>query len=115
MENDKWVWADKEDLPLVLPTLDNKLMPIAEWPTAAPEPAAPQQPDPPPAPAVNRAAARRVGPAPAPPRPPAKKKEPPPSLVKAIVLHLEGQLDDAIREIQAGLVAGEPPAELTAA
>ena len=122
MDNDKWVWADSEDLPLVLPSLDSKLTPVAEWisvtpdPTAAPEPekAEPEKTQPQNG-AVRPPLAAAPPRPPAPPLPPAKKKEIPPSLVKAIVLHLEGKLDEAIQEIQAGLVAGEPPAELHAA
>jgi tetratricopeptide (TPR) repeat protein len=47
------------------------------------------------------------------PDPPRRKI--PPSLVKAIVLHLEGKIEDAFKEIQEGLRNGEPPAELYAA
>jgi len=36
-------------------------------------------------------------------------------VVQAIVLHLEGKLDEAIQEIRAGLLNGEPAAELYAA
>jgi tetratricopeptide (TPR) repeat protein len=115
MENDKWVWADEEDLGSpALPLLEKKLTPIVEWPPAPPAPEDPPAAIPeetlravPPAP-------NGVAPAPVPPVP-APRRDIPPSVVKAIVLHLEGKLDEAIREIQAGLQNGEPAAELYSA
>src|SRR5438105_5741821 len=117
MDNDKWVWSDEDDSGrLALPPRDRKLAPIIDWLDATPElpipvdlpPAPPAAPPPetrppsPPAPPAANAAGHR----------PAPRKSLPPSVVQAIVLHLEGKLDEAIQEIQAGLRNGEPAAEL---
>src|SRR5437762_1617875 len=111
MENDKWVWADEDLSPQELVRLDSRLTPIVEWPDVAPE--SPAQLEQKPAPAVNGTPLRPAAP------PPlvrsVAKKQTPPSLVRAIVLHLEGKLEEAIQEIQAGLAAGEPAVELHSA
>jgi len=173
MENDKWVWADEEELrPQAIPLLDNTLSPIIEWADVEPQPDAsitPTEPvvEPPPDAAVvdvqeitapetvtaqipETVAAPAQDPAPAPTpeiapisdtapnadtapaqypvkasAPPKGKasghpvagssREIPSSVVKAIVLHLEGKIEDAIFELQAGVRNGEPPVELYSA
>src|SRR2546425_520199 len=122
MDNDKWVWADAEDSsPLGIPILDAKLTPIVEWPDLKPE--LPSPGDPPEQAGVKpeeKAVADAA--ATAPPVPPAEAPAPgsakrhiSPSVVRAIVLHLEGRLEKAIQEIQIGLQDGEPATELYAA
>ena len=119
--NDKWVWGDEQDsTPQALPLLDQKLTPIIEWPALQPEP------DPPISTDSAEAPSSQVQEAPA----PASIKEAVPSpvtspasgrrdisatVVKATVLHLEGQIEEAIQEIQTGLRNGEPETELYAA
>jgi tetratricopeptide (TPR) repeat protein len=119
--NDKWVWADEADSsPQAVPLLDQKLTPIVEWPTLEPDPPIPaviaepsdskveevpvpapaSTPEPLPAPETPRATGRR---------------DVSPTVVKATFLHLEGQIEQAIQEIQGGLRNGEPEAELYAA
>src|SRR5437870_5232612 len=106
MDNEKWVWADEENLgPLALPLLDKKLTPIFEWNSL--QPPAPEQP--------QSSVPAEVAPEPTPPlvtpaRPPAPttRRNVPPSVVRAIVLHLEGKLEEAIQELQTGLKSGEP-------
>ena len=126
--NEKWVWGDEEDSsPQTLPLLDQKLTPIVEWPDLPP--AAPSIPaESPEPPAVET----KETPAPAIAQPPETEPEPepvataealspngrsdtPPTVVKATMLHLEGQLEEAIQEIQTGLRNGEPEVELYAA
>src|SRR5439155_1409923 len=55
----------------------------------------------------------RDEPAPAPVPPRTRKTSA--SLMRAIVLHLEGRIEEAIQEIKIGLQQGEPPAELYSA
>jgi tetratricopeptide (TPR) repeat protein len=85
MENDKWVWGgESEESRETSPALlEDRLAPIVDFPRPAGEP-----------------------------EPPPSRKEVSPSVVQAIVLHLEGDLDGAIAELEAGLKAGEPPVEL---
>src|SRR5262249_53621275 len=90
-------------------------------PAAPPGPAAPAAPAEPAAaesapPSVKvppAAAAER--PAPGPPPAETSKRQIAPSVVRAIVLHLEGKLDEAIQELHIGLRNGEPAAELYSA
>jgi tetratricopeptide (TPR) repeat protein len=120
MDDEKWVWADEESDPQALPRLDAKLTPIIDWPDFKPEPAAPADP---PELAAAELAPPSVETRPAtavkPPALPAAVETPqhqiPPSVVKAIMLHLGGKLDEAIQELHTGLRNGEPPAELYAA
>ena len=116
--NDKWVWADEPDSsPQTLPLLDRKLTPIVEWPDI--------QPDSPVPAVVPEPSGSKVEDIPPPvpvPQPPAPEAAPvngrrdiSPSVVKATVLHLEGQIEQAIQEIQSGLRNGEPEGELYAA
>src|SRR6266849_5585129 len=123
MDNDKWVWGDEEDSsPKGAPLLDAVLTPIAEWPGLEPEPSPPadaaepsgKKPEElPPAAAETRAEPPEASPpeaasiSAAPPR----NRQIPPSVMRAIVLHLEGRVEDAIQEIKIGLRDGEPPAE----
>jgi tetratricopeptide (TPR) repeat protein len=121
--NDKWVWADESDSsPVTLPLLDKKLTPIVEWPDPQPDPPTPADT----APADSKPADSKPEEVPAPASIPAPLPEPekPPAngrrdisatVVKATVLHLEGQIEQAIQEIQNGLRNGEPEAELYAA
>src|SRR5262245_6028630 len=127
MDNEKWVWGDEDSNPVGVPVFDAKLAPIIEWPDLQPAsgtPAAsPEQPTV--KPAETRPAATEV-PAAAPPSseaappppveappsaPPAeapkRKKSMPSSVMRAIVLHLEGRIDEAIGEIRIGLQDGE--------
>jgi tetratricopeptide (TPR) repeat protein len=113
--NDKWVWADETDSsPLTLPLLDKKLTPIVEWPDPQPDPPIPadtapadSKPEEVPAPSAIPA------PLPEPEKPPANgRRDISATVVKATVLHLEGQIEQAIQEIQNGLRNGEPEAEL---
>jgi tetratricopeptide (TPR) repeat protein len=102
--DDKWVWADDEDLsPSSLPLLDRKVEPIVEWLEVQPE-ATPlavlEKPE--------EVQPQKVG-------TDEPRREIPPSIVKATMLHLEGQLEQAIEELQAGLRAGEPAAKVYAA
>src|SRR2546425_5015894 len=125
MDNDKWVWADEEDpSPLSIPLLDAKLSPIVEWPDLQPAPpeaivfeVPPGTPPSPPEAAPARAEVPSSPPVEAPAPPAAVATQKPhrglaPSVMKAIVLHLEGKLEEAIREIQTGLRNGEPAVEL---
>jgi tetratricopeptide (TPR) repeat protein len=90
MENDKWVWGDEEEAAAASPALlQDRMAPIVDLPHAGP---------------------RQESGAPATAAP--ARKEVAPSVVQAIVLHLEGDLEGAIAELEAGLKAGEPPAEL---
>jgi tetratricopeptide (TPR) repeat protein len=123
MDNDKWVWGDEEDSsPKGAPLLDAVLTPVAEWPGLEPEPPPPadtaepggEKPEEKPA-----VAATSVEPAEAPPpeaasisAAPPRNRKIPPSVMRAIVLHLEGRIEDAIQEIKIGLRDGEPLAEL---
>src|SRR2546426_11378773 len=100
MDNDKWVWSDEDDSGrLAVPTLDRKVAPILDWVDAKPElpaavdrpqaaPVAPTLETPPLPPPPAKAAGHRPGP----------RKGIPPSVVQAIVWHLEGRLDEAIEE-----------------
>src|SRR5262245_27043603 len=117
MDNEKWVWADEEDSsPIGAPLFDAVLKPIAEWPGLEAEP-------PPPAEPLEQLGGKpeQIPPAAAgtsaePPAPPAEAQPPnrkiPPRAVRAIVLHLEGRIEDAIQEIKIALLAGESSAEL---
>src|SRR5256885_1110700 len=118
MDNNKWVWGDEEDSsPKGAPLLDAALTPVTEWPGLEPEPPSPadtpkqcnEKPEEVP-PAVTET---RDEPAPAPVPPRTRKTSP--SLMRAIVLHLEGRIEEAIQEIKIGLQQGEPPAELYSA
>src|SRR5689334_18903523 len=95
--NDKWVWADEPDSsPQALPLLDRKLTTIVEWPDLPPDPPIAEPPEPP---------ARVVQDIPDPASIPEVAVEAPaPSsangrrdisstVVKATVLHLEGQIE----------------------
>src|SRR5579872_1841630 len=135
--NDKWVWADeKPPSPPTSPLLDEQLTPIVEWPDLPPEsPARPESVEaavPEPVlsePIVSEpviaepAKVVAAAPVPEPVREPApeplptasRRRDISPSVVRAIVLHLEGQLEQAIQEIETGLKNGEPEAELYAA
>jgi tetratricopeptide (TPR) repeat protein len=117
--NDKWVWADETDSsPLTQPLLDQKLTPIVEWPDLQPDPPIPADTPEPPASKVEEAPepASIPEPAPLPEIPPANgRRDISATVVKATVLHLEGQIEQAIQEIQNGLSNGEPEAELYAA
>lgn len=117
--NDKWVWADeKVPSPQTSPLLDEKLTPIVEWPdlpSESPVAAEPVEPTVAVEPAIPEVAAIPPPPEPAPLPPGARRRDIAPSVVKAIVLHLEGQLEQAIQEIETGLKNGEPEAELYAA
>ena len=144
MNNDKWVWGDEEESsPIIVPLFDAKLTPIVEWPDAGAEPASPAASaeqsgpeqsverqvaipeDTPAAETLVAAAAPRaetpdIPPVHAtPPRPPIdaaqRNRKIPPSVMRAIVLHLEGRIEDAIQEIQTGLRDGEPPVDLYSA
>ena len=60
----------------------------------------------------------KAAPAPAPAVPasqPNANRKIPPSVVRAIVLHLESRIEEAIQEIQIGLRDGEPPQDLLSA
>jgi len=123
--NDKWVWADeKVPSPQTSPLLDERLTPIVEWPDFPSESPVVAEPAEPPIsvePAISEAAEtpprQETVPEPAPDPLPAggRRRDIAPSVVKAIVLHLEGQLEQAIQEIETGLKNGEPEAELYAA
>src|SRR5208282_2297916 len=114
--------------PLSLPPRDRKIEPIVDWfdlqpeappPAEAPKPheaqpeelrmatpiaAAPPLAAPPPvAAALSIAAPPPVAAA----TPNGARRETPPSIVKATMLHLDGQLEQAIQELQAGLRNGE--------
>src|ERR1043165_8606146 len=98
MDDDKWWWPDEQSDPLSLPRLDAKLKPIVAWPEVEPAPAPPRAESPQP-PAAEKAAA-----------PPTvenprseSRRHIPPSVLKAIVLHLEGKLEEAIQELEIGL------------
>ena len=139
MDNDKWVWGDAEESsPIIVPLLDAKLTPIVESPALEAEPPSPASsqeqsgPEHPGAKPEERpvAAAEATTEAAAPPAetpaippehatPPApaveapqRNRKIPPSVMRAIVLHLEGRIEDAIKEIHIGLRDGEPPADL---
>jgi len=130
--NDKWVWADEPvSSPQSLPLLDRKLTTIVEWPDLPPEPPLPAVPA---APAESAEPAATKVPeapvvaasipkvevqvkapveAPAPVTPPANgRRDISATVVRATVLHLEGQIEQAIQEIETGLRNGEPEAEL---
>src|SRR5438094_3781529 len=137
MDNDKWMWGDAEDSsPIGVPLLDAKLTPIIEWPERQPEPPSPAAPpeqsgakpeelpaaltEANPGAAAIPAEAPAIPPVAVPPPAPAAEAPPrnrniPPSVMRAIVLHLEGRLEEAIREIQIGLRGGEAPADLYSA
>src|SRR5580692_6863603 len=113
--NEKWVWGDEEDSsPQTLPLLDQKLTPIVEWPDLPPAaPSIPaESPEPPavetketPAPAIAQPAETEPEPEPvatAEALSPNGRSDTPPTVVKATMLHLEGQLEEAIQEIQTG-------------
>jgi hypothetical protein len=101
MDNDKWVWGDQEESsPIIVPLLDAKLTPIVESPDPKAEPhSPPASPEKPGATLDSPQPNRKI----------------PPSVVRAIVLHLEGRIEEAIQEIQIGLRDGEPPADLYSA
>src|SRR3954464_15047474 len=100
MDNEKWVWTDEEDSgPLALPPIERKLEPIIDWFAEKPEPAAPEGV----APAPDHSAKVAAN---------GVKRPIPPSVVKAIVLHLEGRLEEAVEELRAGFRNGEPAADL---
>src|ERR1700676_4683429 len=138
--NDKWVWADETDSSLQsLPLLDRKLTTIVEWPDLPPDPSLPAGP---PVPAESAEPAATKTPeapvvaapipevrvevkahvkapdkapveVPAPVTPPANaRRDISATVVRATVLHLEGQIEQAIQEIETGLRNGEPEAEL---
>src|SRR5258708_3590764 len=107
MDNDKWVWAEDEGAgPLALPPLERKLEPIIDWFDEKPEPVAAAKVEAPAKPAAPAdrpvIAAKKTG----------VQRRIPPSVVKAIVLHLEGRLEEAVEELRAGLRNGEPAADL---
>jgi tetratricopeptide (TPR) repeat protein len=117
--NDKWVWADEADAsPQALPLLDQKLTPIVEWPDLPPDPPTVIA-----EPSASKVEKEEVPaptpvpePLPAPEMPPASgRRDVSATVVKATFLHLEGQIEQAIQEIQNGLRKGEPEAELYAA
>jgi tetratricopeptide (TPR) repeat protein len=122
--NDKWVWDDEPDsLPQGGPLLERRLEPILDWFEKTPEPPldAEKTPEPRPAslaapPAVepNTTAPASAEPVPAaPPAPnPAERSS---CVVKATMLHLEGQVAEAIEELRSGLRGPEPHTELYAA
>src|SRR6266850_613574 len=105
MDNDKWVWGDEEDSsPKGAPLLDAVLTPIAEWPGPEPEPPSPVDTPEQPSekleetpPAVTMASAEPAAP---PATAPTQNRKISPGLMRAIVLHLEGRIDDAIQEIK---------------
>ncbi len=66
-------------------------------------------------PATTAAAERKAPPAPAPAPQEATQPKKSSALVKAILLHLEGKIEDAVRELEAGLRAGEETLEIKAA
>src|SRR5258708_17320147 len=119
MDNDKWVWGDEEDSsPKGAPLLDAVLTPVVDWPGLAPEPpslaetAEPNGEKPEEIlPAVAETRSPEARPAEAPPR----NRKIPPSGMRAIVLHLEGRIEDAIQDIKPGLLDGEPPPGLHSA
>jgi tetratricopeptide (TPR) repeat protein len=119
--NDKWVWADEADSsPQASPLLEKKLEPIIQWADpepilAVPEPAAGTEiaapPETAPAPGsdlhqLDTVVESSQGNA---------RRDIPASVVKATVLHLEGQYEHAIQELEAGLRNREPETELYAA
>src|SRR5579859_6849635 len=118
--NDKWVWADEPDTsPQALPLLDRNLTTIVEWPDLPPDPPIATEPPEPPASVVQEVPAPAAIPevkaeAPA-PSPANGRRDVSSTVVKATVLHLEGQIEQAIQEIETGLRNGEPEAELYAA
>src|SRR5260370_12959803 len=118
--NDKWVWADeKVPSPQTSPLLDERLTPIVEWPDLPLESPVDAESVEPIITEVVEAAPSAAEPVPEPAPEPlptaARRRDISPSVVKAIVLHLEGQLEQAIQEIETGLKNGEPEADLYAA
>src|SRR5213596_3488753 len=104
MDNDKWVWGDEEDSsPKGAPLLDAVLTPITEWPGPEAEPPSPagvpeprsEKPEEIPIAVTGTSAEPSAPPAPAPPR----TRKTSASLMRAIVLHLEGRIEEAIQEI----------------
>src|SRR5438874_7920960 len=92
MDDEKWVWADDEDDFSALPRLDADPAPIID----SSDPSGPQ-PRSPSTPSETAHPARR---------------QIPQSMLQAIVLHLEGNLEEAIQELETGLRNGDPPADL---
>lgn len=99
------------------PSADAALPKPVAPPKSAPTVAAPASVAPPVTapPVTTPPVAAPADPPPASAAPDLQRRKIPPSLVKAIVLHLEGKIDEAIQEIQGGIRNGEPPAELYAA
>src|SRR5690349_19357358 len=93
--DDKWVWIDqaaKSSPSISLP--DQKLTPITDWPDLPSDDSVRESAKP--RPVDHRAARKPI----------------PPSVVRATMLHLEGEPEQAIRELEIGLQDGEPPVEL---
>src|SRR5882672_6599083 len=100
MNNDKWVWGDEEDSsPKGAPLLDAVLTPIAEWPGPEPEPPAPVETREPRSDKPEEIPPKAIEPTAEPAAPPAaaptQNRKIPASLMRAIVLHLEGRIEDA--------------------
>src|SRR5438309_350465 len=103
MDNDKWVWGDEKDSsPKGAPLLDAALTPVTEWPRLEPEPPSavdtPEQRNEKPEEVPPAVTKTRDEPAPAPVPPRTRKTSA--SLMRAIVLHLEGRIEEAIQEIK---------------
>lgn len=109
---DKWVWGDEPEVTSPgASSLERTVAPSIEWFEPAREPATDAD-----------SAARPPAAASAPPNgavsePPsaANGRHVPSSVVKATVLHLDGQVEAAIEELRSGLEEGEPRLEIYAA
>jgi tetratricopeptide (TPR) repeat protein len=122
--NDKWVWGDEPDSSPQTPALlDQKLTPIVEWPDLPPDSPVPadsaeasgsQVQEAPVLASIPEEVPAEEVPEPA-TSPVSGRRDISATVVKATVLHLEGQIEQAIQEIETGLRNGEPEAELYAA
>ncbi len=128
--NDKWVWGDEPvSPPEGTPLLERNLEPIVDWFNIATKESAPDAeekpkpaPDPVPdvvvdAPPLPQATPVPRAADPAPEAPPTKgvADNISSTVVKATMLHLEGQVAEAIEELRSGLRGPEPHNELYAA